>query len=71
MGGSLGLWALLRGKRFDRRQALDAAMLALLNITVLAHVISPQYLNWLLPLAILLALSTLPGAWVSGAGSPR
>jgi len=60
MAASFGLWALLRGRRFDQRLALDTAMLVLINSTVLAHVFSPQYLNWLLPLATLLALNIFP-----------
>jgi hypothetical protein len=56
----LGLWAILRGSRFDRRLALDAAILALVNSAVLSHVYSCYYANWLLPLALLLALNTFP-----------
>lgn len=54
-----GLWALLRGRQYDRRQALDAAQLALVNSTVFAHVYSPQYLAWLVPVALILALNVL------------
>ena len=61
---ALGLWALLRGQRFDRRTALDSAYLALVNSTVLSTVFSPQYLNWLLPISLLLAMSILPKRWV-------
>ncbi|HEX4142368.1 MAG TPA: hypothetical protein VHY91_02365 [Pirellulales bacterium] len=60
MAASVGLWALWRARRFDRRTALDAAILVLFNTTVLAHVFSPQYLIWLMPLGMLLALSVFP-----------
>ncbi|HEX4142369.1 MAG TPA: hypothetical protein VHY91_02370 [Pirellulales bacterium] len=60
MAALTGLWALLRARRFDRRTALDAAILVLFNTTVLAHVFSPQYLIWLMPLCMLLALSVFP-----------
>jgi hypothetical protein len=63
-----GLWALLRGRRFDRRLALDTAILVLVNSTVLAHVFSPQYLNWLLPLALLLALNIFPRSFLPWCG---
>ena len=59
----LGLWALWRGRRFDRRTARDIGYLALINSMVLSHVFSPQYLNWTLPIAILLALDTFPRRW--------
>ncbi|HEX4142367.1 MAG TPA: hypothetical protein VHY91_02360 [Pirellulales bacterium] len=62
---SFGLWALLHGRRFDRTLALDTAFLVLINCTVLAHVFSPQYLNWLLPLALLLALNLMPRSQVT------
>ena len=52
--------ALGRGKRYDRPLALDTAILVLYNCTLLAHVFSPQYLNWLLPLALIFAISVLP-----------
>ena len=62
-GLALGLWALRRGQRFDRGTALDCAYLALVNSTVLSTVYSPQYLNWLLPISLLLAMSVLPKRW--------
>ena len=64
MAASFGLSALLRWRRYDRRLALDTAILVLINSTVLSHVYSPQYLNWLLPLALLLALNILPRSWI-------
>jgi hypothetical protein len=67
-GASFGLWALLGGRRFDRRLALDTAILVLINCTVLAHVFSPQFLNWLLPLAVLLALNIVPRNWIVWCG---
>ena len=42
--------------------------LALVNCTVLSHYISPQYLNWLLPLALLLALNIFPHGWAIWSG---
>jgi hypothetical protein len=68
IAASFGLWALLRGRRFDRRLALDTAILVLVDSTVFAHVFSPQYLNWLLPLALLLALNTFPRNWIPWCG---
>ena len=62
--GLLGLWAVLRGSRFDRRLAVDTAILALVTTTVLSHVYSCYYTNWLLPLATLLAFSVLPPGWI-------
>ena len=43
---------------------VDTAILVLVNSTVLSHVYSPQYLNWLLPLALLLAVNILPRNWI-------
>ncbi len=60
---AVGLWALLRGNRFDRRLALDTAILVLVNTSVLSHVYSPQYLIWLMPLALLLAINIFPRHW--------
>jgi hypothetical protein len=72
----MGVWALLRARRFDRtstssvesRLALDTAILVLLNSTVLSHVYSPQYAIWLLPLALLLAMNIFPPNWVVWCG---
>jgi hypothetical protein len=64
-GLSLGIWALLRGRRFDRSMALDCAYLALINSIVLATVFSPQYLDWIVPISLLLALSVLPKHWAA------
>jgi hypothetical protein len=59
-GAALGLWSIARGKRFDRRLAIDTAILALVNSAALSHVYSTYYALWLLPLALLLALNTFP-----------
>lgn len=67
-GALLGLWAALRGRQFDRRLALDAAILALVNSVVLSNVYSSYYANWLLPLALLLALNTLSPSWIRWCG---
>ena len=67
-GAVAGAVARLRGQRFDRRLVLDSGILALINNTVLSHVFSPQYLIWLLPLALLLALNIFPrgrAVWVA------
>jgi hypothetical protein len=53
----LGLWAIRRGKRSDRRLALDTAILVVIDATILSKVFSPQYLLWFVPLAMLLALN--------------
>ncbi len=63
-GIGLGGWALAQGRRFDRRTAMDCGYLALINSTVFATVMQPQYLNWLLPIALLLALDDMPKHWV-------
>ncbi len=63
MAASLGLWGLLRGRCYDRRLALDTAILVLVNSTVLSHVFSPQFLSWLMPLSLLLALNIFPRHW--------
>ena len=63
-GIGLGGWALAQGRRFDRRTAMDCGYLALINSTVLATVMQPQYLNWLLPIGLLLALDDMPKHWV-------
>jgi hypothetical protein len=56
----LGLWSIARGKRFDRRLAIDTAILALVNSVALSHVYSTYYADWLVPLALLLALNIFP-----------
>ena len=60
MAASFGLWALLLRQAIQPAAALDTAILVLYNCTLLSHVFSPQYLNWLMPLAVLLALNIFP-----------
>ena len=64
IGALFGLWALLRDRRYDRRLALDTAILVLFNCTLVSHVFSPQYLIWLFPLTFILALGIFPARWI-------
>ena len=63
-------WALGAAVRPAIRPAAGARHrhLVLVNSVVLSHVFSPQYLNWLMPLALLLALNIFPPHWTSGRG---
>ncbi|HTU24105.1 MAG TPA: hypothetical protein VMF30_01830 [Pirellulales bacterium] len=60
LGAAFGIWALLRGRRYDRRTAFDLALLVLLNCTILSNLFSPQFLHWMVPIAFVLAASILP-----------
>jgi hypothetical protein len=53
-----------RGNYFSRRLSLDTSLLALVSSVAISHVCSLSYMNWLLPLALLLALSVLPNQWM-------
>ena len=58
--GLLVLWAVLNRRRFSRRMAGDAALVAVVVSATTSHVFSPQYLNWIVPLAAVVGLSVLP-----------
>ncbi len=61
--GLLFAWAVLQGSRYTRRVALDLAILALVDAAVLSHVFSLQYLNWFLPMVLILACDVLSRKW--------
>lgn len=57
---SLGLWALLAGNRYSRRDAYSVTLLVLAADVILSNVLSPQYFVWSIPLALLLTIELLP-----------
>ena len=58
--GLLLLWSVLNRRRFSHRLAIDAALVAVIDSAAVSHVFSPQYLNWILPLALVAGLALLP-----------
>ena len=58
--GAAGIWAIARGSRFRREDALGLACYALGACVIFLKVLSPQYFVWSLPLLLLAAVAILP-----------
>jgi hypothetical protein len=56
----MGLWALVRGSRFNREAAYRTACFMIPASAILSNVLSPQYFVWALPLLLLVGIEIFP-----------
>jgi hypothetical protein len=58
--GAAGIWAIFRGSRLGRAEALALACYALGGCAIFSKVLSPQYFVWSIPLLLLAGVEVLP-----------